>query len=457
MFVIPPEFLETISLFSPLFSKNVFLRACQLLLGTILTRGNRTVCSVLRTLGLSEIKNWSKYHRVLSRSKWSALKCSEILVKKLLQEFSGAGPLVFGMDETIERRWGKKIKARGIYRDAVRSSKGHFVKCSGLRWIGVMLLSEIPWTNRIWALPFLTVLAPSKRYHASKGKPHKKLSDWARQICYQVHRWFPDRQCIMLGDGSYAVRSLIDSTRHMVTWITPLRLDASVYDFAPKVPLGQKRPQGRPPIKGKKQEQLKKRLLAGKLKFKTVRFSSWYGEENKKMKIASGTCIWYRGGEPAVPIRWVVVIDPKGELEPFALLCTDLKMNPIEIVQHYVKRWQVEVTFQEVRAHLGVETQRQWSDLAILRTTPVLMALFSLITIWANQLHKVGLLDIEQTTWYKKQYPTFADALASVRKRIYQYQISSQSPKNGNREKIKQLLIKHLKHNIAGIIQIKIR
>lgn len=384
MFIIPPEFQETISVFSPLFSKKVFLRACQLLLGTILTLGNRTVCSVLRTLGLSEVKNWSNYHRILSRAKWSALKCSGILVKMLIKEFRVTGPLVFGMDETIERRWGKEIKARGIYRDAVRSSKDHFVKCSGLRWIGVMLLTEVSWANKIWALPFLTVLAPSERYHESNGKAHKKLSDWARQICYQIHRWFPDRECIILGDGSYSVRALLDSTRKMVTWITPLRMDADLYDLPPEISLGGKKPKGRPPLKGKKQAKLKKRLQDKKLKWKMVCFSSWYGQENKKMKIASGTSIWYRGGEPAVPIRWVLVVDPTGEKKTFTLLCTDLDKSPIEIVQHYVKRWQIEVTFEEVRAHLGVETQRQWSDLAIQRTTPVLMALFSLVTIWAK-------------------------------------------------------------------------
>ena len=192
------------------------------------------------------------------------------MVKRLVKEFVAHRTLVFGMDETIERRWGRKIKARGIYRDAVRSSKSHLVKCSGLRWIGVMLLADIPWANRVWALPFLTVLAPSKPYHDQEGKHHKKLSDWARQVCYQIHRWFPDYKCIVLGDGSYAVIKLLAATLDKVTWITPLRMDAALYDFPPVLKLGEKRPVGRPPKKGERQLSLKERLSDPNTQWKTV-------------------------------------------------------------------------------------------------------------------------------------------------------------------------------------------
>lgn len=441
---IPPEFKELISLFSSMFSKNIYVRVSELLLGVILTRGKRTICGVLRTLDLSQTKDWSKYHRVLSRAKWSALKCSELLLKKIIATFINDSELIFAMDETIERRWGNKIKARGIYRDAVRSSKSHFVKCSGLRWICVMLITPISWANKFWALPFFTVLAPSQRYNQDQGKKHKKLTDWAKQICYQLKRWLPDHNCIMLADGSYASRKLIDSTRQAVTWITPLRLDGSLYDFAPVYGPNKKKPKGRPAIKGGKQDSLKKRLEAGQLEWQTVTFNHWYGQENKKMEITSSICIWYRGGEPAVPIKWVLIRDPEGEHRTFALLCTDFKMSPIQIVNHYVNRWQVEVTFQELRAHLGVETQRQWSDLAILRSTPSLMTAFSLTILWANKLNQMGKLTTEQTSWYKKQYPTFSDSLASVRTRFYDYQINSQSSKNSNCKKMKERFLKHL-------------
>jgi len=149
MFKLPSEFSEIISAFSPLFSKTVFARSEQLLLGTILTHGKRTVCGVLRTLGLKDITNWDLYHRVLSRAQWSSLKCSQQLLGLLLSCFFPISKtIVFGLDDTLERRWGRKIKAKGIYHDAVRSSKSFFVKCSGLRWISIMLLTHIQWADK---------------------------------------------------------------------------------------------------------------------------------------------------------------------------------------------------------------------------------------------------------------------------------------------------------------------
>ena len=288
---------------------------------------------------------------MLSRAKWSAFKCSKELLHLLIRKFVSTNTLVFGIDETLERRWGRKIKARGIYRDAVRSSKSHFVKCSGLRWICVMLLTPISWANRIWALPFLTVLAPSERYHKNQGKQHKVLSDWKRQICFVLYRWLPDFQLIMLGDGSYAVMDLLAATRNYVTWIVRFRQDARLHDFPPTYVKGQ---MGRPPQKGEKQIPLWLRVTCRLTKWQKVRFSSWYGEENKLMEIATGTSLWYRAGKPLVPLRWVLVRDPKGKLDPMAIACTDLEMDAIQIIRHYLKRWQVEVTFEEVRAHLGV-------------------------------------------------------------------------------------------------------
>ncbi len=441
MFRHPPEFSEIISVFSPLFSKKIFERAGQLLLGAILTQGKRTVCGILRTLRLKDITNWDLYHRVLSRAKWSAFKCSRILLGLLVRQFHSGTTLVFGIDETLERRWGPKIKARGIYRDAVRSTKSFFVKCSGLRWICVMLLTPVGWTGRIWARPFLTVLAPSERYHEQEGKRHKALGDWARQIARVLNRWLPDFQSIIVADGTYAIMELLACTRQNVTWIVRFRMDACLYDFPPPYKKGQI---GRPPIKGDRQPSLQQRLDDPQTHWQTIYFSEWYGEKNKKMEVASGTAIWYRAGKPIVPIRWVLVRDPKGKHKPAAILCTDLEADPIEIVRHFVKRWQVEVTFEEVRAHLGVETQRQWSDLSILRTTPVLMGLFSIIVLWADKLYERQQLTVFQTAWYQKPYPTFSDAVASVRYRIWQFQFNLHSVKNTDRDKINRLIIEHL-------------
>jgi hypothetical protein len=201
---------------------------------------------------------------------------------------------------------------------------------------------------------------------------------------------------------------------------------------------------GRTSIKGKRQPSLEQRLGDPKTRWQQVYFSQWYGEEKKLMEITSGTALWYRAGKPVVPLRWVLLRDPESKHHPIAIQSSDLYLAPTQIVQHFVKRWQVEVTFEEVRAHLGVETQRQWSDMSIARTTPVLMALFSIITLWASQLFNMQKLAVFQTAWYKKTYPTFSDAVASVRYRIWQFQVFSRSAENHDRDKTYQLLINHL-------------
>lgn len=222
MLSIPEEFCDQISAFAPLFKRKVFDHVKVLLMGSLLVVGRRTVCSALRIMGLSHQKQFHKYHRVLSKAKWSAHQGARILLGLLVDQLQPNNePLVFGLDETLERRWGRKIKARGIYRDAVRSSHNYFVKCSGLRWVCMMLLTPISWAKRVWALPFLTVLAPSERYNEEEGKKHKKITDWARQMILQLKRWLPNRQLIVVADRSYASYRLLDAVRHHACIITP--------------------------------------------------------------------------------------------------------------------------------------------------------------------------------------------------------------------------------------------
>lgn len=433
MLSFPIEFLRLIIPYKMLFSKSVFKLAVPLLTGAILATGKRTVTSALRIVGLGEERNFPKYHRVLSLSKWSARKAAGILLRQLLDCFLPEGPVVIGIDETIERRWGAKIKARGIYRDAVRSSRKHFVKASGLRWMSIMLLVPIGWAKRVWALPFLTVLAPSKRYHQQQGKVHKTLTDWARQMLLQVKRWLPDRSVIAVGDSSYAVIDLLNALKEQVCIITRLRLDAALYEPAPPRRAGQR---GRPRKKGKRLPTLCHYLHDKHLPWETIVVSQWYGKKQRVLEVASATAVWYHSGKPVVPLRWVLIRDPEGLLEPIALLSTDQELSVQDIVTYFVRRWSVEVTFQEGRAHLGLETQRQWSDLAIARTTPVLFALFSIVTLLAEKLHQQKKLHLATASWYRKSHPTFSDALASVRQHLWQKSNLSMSHSEADMVKI---------------------
>jgi hypothetical protein len=337
------------------------------------------------------------------------------LLRLLVNAFVPAGPIIIGLDDTLERRWGAKIKARGIYRDPVRSSHGHFVKASGLRWLSVMLLPPIPWAGRVWGLPFLTVLAPSERYARLRQHRHKKLTDWARQTLLQTARWLPGRQIVVVSDSSYAVIDLLNAVRRRMCMITRLRLDARLFD--PPTP---RRPGtvGRPRVIGSRQPTLAQRLADPKTPWRRLQVNGWYGRGERLLEIVSGTALWHHPGR-FVPIRYVLVRDPAGDLRPQAFLCTDLHAEPVDILRWFVRRWSMEVTFAEVRRHLGVETQRQWSDPAIARTTPALLGLFSLITLWAHDLFANRPPIARSASWYHKPLPTFSDAIAAVRRQLW--------------------------------------
>jgi hypothetical protein len=340
-----------------------------------------------------------------------------VLLGLLLDAFAPKGPVILGVDDTIERRRGKRIGAKGIYRDPVRSSKGHFVKASGLRWLSLMLLVPIPWAGRVWALPFLTALAPSERYCREHGRRHKKLTDRARQLALQARRWLPHRPLILVADSGFAALELLAAlVRHGVTCVTRLRLDAALYGPAPP-----RRPGavGRPRTKGSRLPTLAAVLADGETPWRRLTVPGWYGEGERAVEIHSGTAVWRHAGLPVVPIRWVLLRDPHRRFDPQALLCTDTAQDPLQVVRWFVQRWQLEVTFREARDHLGVETQRQWSDRAIARTTPCLLALFSIVALLATRLDRHARLRVSATAWYRKERPTFADTLAAVRRQFW--------------------------------------
>lgn len=437
----PPEFALIMIAFQPLFSKAVFQHAQVLVAGAILTPGRRTVASALRIMGLSQLITFQNYHRVLNRATWSAERAAGVLLSLLAYTFDESGALVFGIDDTIERRRGAKIEAKGIYRDPVRSSHGHFVKASGLRWLSLMYLARIPWAERVWALPFLTVLCPSERYHEGQGLRHKKLTDHARQMLLWLRRALPDRPLVVVCDSSFAVLELLDAVREHVTVVTRLRLDAALFEPAPPRQPGTP---GRPRKRGERLDKLEAVLKNGCTRWQRLVVSHWYGRQAYEIEVATGTAVWSNQGQPVVPIRWVLVRDPLSKLAPKAFLCTDQAASALEVLSWFVRRWSVEVTFEEVRRHLGLQTQRQWSGQAIARTTPCLLGLFSLVALVADRLHGGGLLLLQQAVWYEKAAPTFSDALAAVRRSLWREQGFVSSGREAGKVQIPEPLFERL-------------
>jgi DDE superfamily endonuclease len=415
MFTPPAEVSAVLAAFAPLFTEPSWLRAQALLCGALLAPANHTLTAALRALGLADEPGFQNYHRLLNRARWSARQAAGVLLKLLVEAFVPEGPVILGLDETIERRRGRKLTARAIYYDAARSSKACFQKTSGLRWMSLALLVPVRWATRVWALPFLTALCPSERYapYGQRGRRHKPLVERARGLLGQVRRWLPERALIVVADTSYAALDLLAWCARQarpITVITRLRLDAALYAPAPVRRRGQR---GRRRLKGERVRKLTERLKDGRTRWQTCQLP-WYGGQIRRLHLASGTAVWYHSGKPPVAIRWVLVRDPKGRCEPQAFLSTDLTLCARQIVLYFLRRWSMETTFQEARQYLGVDGQRQWNDAAVARTTPLRLGLYALVALIV-QRQPAWQHAFRQSAWYKKARPTFVDALAQVR------------------------------------------
>lgn len=416
----PSDLIEIFSHFFILFSIPTWNNGLKLIIGALLCPRQRTVAAALRMIGHSQDDGYQRFHRVLNRAKWSAFSAGKILLGLLINTSLSVIPgiLVIALDETVERRQGKKIKAKGCYRDAVRSSESCVIKCFGLKWISASVILRMPWCIRPWAIPYLTILAHSKEANQVKGHKHRTIVDIAGQMVLVTMRWLRylnwSAAVIFLGDGGYAsVKFMWQCLRVNATLVCRFRLDAALYD--PPSPR-QRGKRGRPSKKGKKQKSLKVMASDPKTKW-TTQEVTWYKGVRKKIEYFTGISLWHTSGYNPVPIRWVVVRIPEtGRVE--AICSTDQSLSAVAIVELFVLRWNIEVLFEEVRRHLGVETQRQWSDLAIERTTPCLFGLFSIVILYGLELWKATKIKPQTTAWYRKSEVTFSDVLAAVRYEI---------------------------------------
>jgi hypothetical protein len=422
---LPMPIISVLSIFLPLFSQPSFLNFLLLFQGHILCKGRRTITEILKQVGLRNIKNYSKYHDFFRKAKWSALKGAEILFLKLVS--LTPSEITISIDSTVERRKGPKIKGLGIQRDAVRSTKARKVLVPGLNWLVCAIHIKLPWCNQGWALPFLTILMPPERplsssknkKDLSKVRKHKTMNEWACQVAMLLRRWLgPSKKITIVADSAFATYILANTCIVLgITLVSRMRLDARLFDFPP-IP---KQGRGRKRLVGKRLPTFKTMfedpsLIWGKTEV------VWYGgEKNNNIEILTGSCLWYGYGIRPVPLNWVLTrnLDNPKE-QPVALFSTDIETLPTSIIETFVNRWQIEVTFEEVRRHLGMETQRQWSDNAIDRITPSILASYSIINLIALELHESTGEDIpiQTSSWYKKTHVTFSDVLAYVRMKI---------------------------------------
>jgi hypothetical protein len=387
-----------------------------LLYGTILNPGRRTVTGALRAMGLRDEKGFTNYHRALNRAKWCPRVLSKLLLGLIVATcLSRDGVLRIVVDETLERRQGRKIKNKGWFRDPIRSTAKQVNYALGIRWIVLAVLVPVPWSQRLWALPFLAVPARSPKTAEKLGKKHHfPLIRWTEKMIGWVRAWQPEREIMLVGDGSYAAIALIlrcQRCQKPVKLVSRLRLDAQLYDHPPtQRPPGKRGPM---PKKGARQTNLADRLHDAQTKWRRMKVR-WYGNEEKEVEFLSGISLWHTPGLDPVSIRWVLIRCPDNSFTPAAFFCSDPHSSPAQIVNWFIMRWNIEVTFQEMRTHLGFETQRQWSDTAMERTTPLLLGLFSIVVLMAHKRFGADLPHAHDA-WYRPREASFRDVLTAVR------------------------------------------
>jgi hypothetical protein len=318
MLALPVTLMRLSVKVAPLFSKRVWGHGQVLIVGALLAPGNRPVSAVSGVMGLSQEPQFQKYHRVLKRARWSSVAVARVLLGRVVHTVVPVGPVIIGIGDTVERRRGAKITAKGISRDPVRSSRSHVVKARGRRWLCAMVSAEIAWAGRLWALPFLTALGPSQRYHQQRGRRHKTVPEWAGQLVGLIHRWLPRREVGVVAASSYAGSEWLNRVRAIpgVSVITRWRLEAALYDPAlPHVP----RHNGRPRKPGARRPPPHHLLNDSQTRWTPLTVTNGYGGGARGVEVGTDTAVWSHAGLPPAAIRWLLIRDPPGECEPPAL------------------------------------------------------------------------------------------------------------------------------------------
>jgi DDE superfamily endonuclease len=423
MLRLPKAAEPLVSAFSVAFTRPTFQRVVTLTLGAILALRQRTVTAMLRAVGPLANGHWSDFHRVLCCRVWSTWPLGKVLAAMILELIPENQPVICPVDDTTPQHKGKRVYGKGCHHDACRSTHSHMVWVWGHKWVVLAINVKFPFARRPWALPVLCALYRPEKLNQQEGRRHKTPIQLARQLMATLIHWFPRRKFILVGDGGYASHELArfcHRHRRHVALVSRFHGDANLY--APP-PQGKPR-RGRPRLKGRKLAAPSAVVAKSKAQRFTV---SWYGGKTRRVELISGQGHWYKGGGGLVPLRWVFVHDLQGTHRDEYFYTTDPTLPPPQIVSLFTGRWSIEVTFQEVRAHLGFHTPRNWSAKSVLRTAPCLLGLFSVVSLIFHRHTHGQEVRPAGDHWYLKTEASFGDAIASVRRLCWQ-EILKQSP-----------------------------
>jgi len=419
MFCLPPE-ARLLESFAPAFTTRTFPHFLLLSVAAIVCCGRRTVSRLLWSVRCLLEAHPCTYHRVFSQARWSCWHLGRLLTAAVLARIPADQPVLLPTDDTTDGpHHGKRVYGKGCWRDAVRSSASRFTVKWGHKWVVLAIRIRFPFCRRAWALPVLVALARKRALNRQEKHRHKSPAELGRQLLAVLIHWFPQRKFILLGDWGYGSHDLAwfcHRHRHHVTLVARCRNDLNLYALPP----ARRRPgRGRRCRKGRKLPSPKVVAARGRHVRRTVR---WYGESQRELELFSACGGWYRGrghGRAAlVPVRWVHVHDPiTGRDDWFET--TDPTLRPEQIVELFAGRWSIEVTFEEVREHLGLESTRHWSPASVLRGGPCLLGLFSVVSLIFAHLAEHKTVRVRQMPGYHKTEPTFSDALFAVRRLLW--------------------------------------
>jgi hypothetical protein len=416
-----------IGCFSVAFTQPTFQRFVLLVIGAILAPRQRTVCSILRTMLPVVRGHWSDFHRVLCCRVWSNWPLGKVLAGLVLDLHPQDQPVSVAVDDTAVQHKGKHVWGKGCHHDACRSTQTHTVWLFGHRWVVLAIRIQFSFARRPWALPVLCALYRTEEQNQAEGRRHKTPACLGRQLAALLIHWFPRRQFILLGDGGYASHDLARFCRRHrrhVTLISRFHGDANLYEQSP--PARKSAKGGRPRSKGLKLPTPAQVVGRSKARRFTV---SWYGCKQRRVALIWGEGHWYKSGAGLVALRWVHVHDVSGTHRDEYVFSTDPALTAKQIVGLFTGRWDIEVTFQESRSHLGLATPRNWSRASVLRTAPCLLGCFSLVALIFARLNSDRTPPVRAWPWHARQQVTFSDAIAAVR-RVSWGEVLKQSPEH---------------------------
>jgi hypothetical protein len=401
--------------FSFAFTDPTFQRYSVLMLSAILTSGRRTISNLLRTVPGLMSGDPSTYRRVFSLRRWSTWKVARVLISHIISHYIPEGDIHLAVDDTVDEHRGKKVYGKACHRDAVRSTHSFTAFRWGHKWVVLTMLVQFPWASRHWALPVLVALYHSEDWNKKHGRRHKTPAVIARQLWAVIQHWFPDRKFILAGDGGFSTHDLASSAqrRRKRTAVLVGRFypDANLYAPPPQTKGSKGRPRKKGPKLPSPQAVVKKTKIRDRL---TV---LWYGGQTRRVEVVTGTGHWHKAGKGLVEVRWVFVHDLTGTHRDEYFFSTDIHMTPQQIIETYTGRWSIEVMFEEMRAHLGLETTRGRSRSTVLRMVPSLFGLYSVVALLFDVLpEKYKKVTLH---WDNKTTVSFSDAITAVRRWLW--------------------------------------